>query len=197
MQKILKILFLLVSISGFSQSDFYIQLAEASLDRLNYTVTYNPKYYKISYPNGDVPAEMGVCTDVIIRTYRKVGIDLQVLVHNDMKENFKLYPNLWGLKNTDTNIDHRRVPNLMKFFERKGVILPKSDKAADYKPGDIICWNLRGGKTWNGITHIGLVSNKKTAEGKRYLIMHNIGSGDVLEDVMFEYSIIGHYRFKL
>lgn len=132
----------------------------------------------------------GVCTDVIIRAYRKLGVDLQKEVHLDMKNNFDLYPKIWGLKSTDKNIDHRRVPNLMTFFSRKGVVKPITKNPNDYKPGDIICWNLGG-----AITHTGIVVNKKSKDNHRFLIVHNIGSGQVLEDCLFSFKIIGHYRY--
>jgi uncharacterized protein len=132
-----------------------------------------------------------VCTDVIIRAYRKVGIDLQREVHEDMRANFSAYPQNWGLKKPDKNIDHRRVPNLMVYFKRQHVMLTISDKASEYKPGNIVCWNL-GGNT----LHIGIVTNQKSADGKRNLIIHNIGAGQVLEDMLFNYPIIGHYRFS-
>jgi uncharacterized protein YijF (DUF1287 family) len=164
-------------------------LADAALELTNDAVEYDPSYFKIAYPMGDVPKNKGVCTDVVIRAYRKLGIDLQKLVHEDMKSNFHLYPKKWGLKSTDKNIDHRRVPNLMTFFSRKGEVLPLSFLAADYQPGDIVCWNLGG-----SITHIGIVSNQ-TKNGIP-LIVHNVGGGQVVEDVLFKYpKIIGHYRF--
>jgi uncharacterized protein YijF (DUF1287 family) len=147
--------------------------------------------FSAAYPNGDVPSNKGVCTDVIIRAYRKVGIDLQKEVHEDMKSNFSKYPKLWGLKSTDKNIDHRRVPNLMKYFERQGSSLILSTKPDDYQPGDIVCWNLGG-----AITHIGIVVNQKSRDGGRYKVVHNIGAGQVSEDMLFDYKIIGHYRFK-
>ena len=145
----------------------------------------------IKYPNGDVPSDRGVCTDVVIRAYRNLGIDLQKEVHEDMKENFSAYPKNWGLKTTDKNIDHRRVPNLMKFFERHNAKLSITDNSIDYKPGDLVCWNLGG-----AITHIGIVVDKKSNDGKRNLIVHNIGGGQVLADCLFEYKIIGHYRYS-
>jgi uncharacterized protein YijF (DUF1287 family) len=174
-----------------AQTDFYAQLAKAAEELTLKSVVYDPTYYKIDYPNGDVPEGKGVCTDVLIRAYRKLGIDLQKLVHEDMKSNFDLYPKIWGLKTTDRNIDHRRVPNLMKFFDRFGEVLAITTFASDYKPGDIVCWNLGG-----AVTHIGIVSNKKSVDDKRYLIIHNIGNGQVLEDCLFSFKIIGHYRFK-
>lgn len=153
-------------------------------------VVYDPAYFTIPYPNGDVPAGKGVCTDVVIRAYRKLGIDLQRMVHEDMQRNFKLYHKKWGLKTTDKNIDHRRVPNLMVFFARNGEALPITAKGVDYMLGDIVCWDLG-----DGITHIGIVSSKLARDGKRYLMVHNIGAGQVLEDCLFKYKIIGHYRY--
>lgn len=172
------------------QVDFYQKLAEKAVTLTENQVTYDPSYFSISYPNGDVPADKGVCTDVVIRTYRKVGIDLQKEVHEDMKVNFSVYPKIWGLTRPDTNIDHRRVPNLMVFFERFGTVLPITKEAEDYEPGDIVCWSLGG-----AITHIGMVSHTKSLDGKRPLIVHNIGAGQVLQDCLFDYKIIGHYRY--
>jgi len=137
-----------------------------------------------------VPSDKGVCTDVVIRTYRKIGIDLQELVHKDMKAHFDKYPNFWGLKTTDTNIDHRRVPNLMVFFKRKGREKPITKNPDDYLPGDIVCWSLGDGKT-----HIGIVTHKKSNDGERFKIVHNIGAGQVLEDCLFNFKIIGHYSY--
>ena len=170
---------------------FAEKLSKAAIALTADEVEYDPSYFSIDYPGGDVPEGKGVCTDVVIRAYRKLGIDLQKEVHEDMKANFEFYPNIWGLSGTDKNIDHRRVPNLMKFFERFGEVLPITKEAADYKPGDIVSWNLGG-----AITHIGIVVNKKSADGERYLISHNIGSGQVLADCLFDYKIIGHYAFK-
>lgn len=175
---------------GFSQTGFPEKLSDAARALTRQTVQYDPQYFSISYPNGDVPADKGVCTDVVIRAYRKVGIDLQQKVHEDMKANFKLYPNNLGLKRTDRNIDHRHVPNLMKYFSRFGTSKKISANAADYKPGDVVAWNLGG-----AITHIGMVVDKKSPDGKRYMIVHNIGAGQVLEDVLFSYTIIGHYSY--
>lgn len=152
---------------------------------------YDPAYVVLKYPNGDVPSHTGVCTDVIIRAYRKIGIDLQKEVHEDMKKAFSSYPKKWGLKSTDRNIDHRRVPNLMTFFSRKGASLPVSQNAADYKPGNVVSWILP-----NNLTHIGIVSHQRSANGKRFLIVHNIGAGQVQEDVLFSYKITGHYNYK-
>jgi hypothetical protein len=175
--------------SSFSQTNID-NLSSAALELTKYNVVYDPSYFSIDYPNGDVPKGKGVCTDVIIRAYRKLGIDLQKEVHEDMKANFKIYPKIWGLKRTDKNIDHRRVPNLMTFFSRKGIVKPITKNPEDYKPGDIICWNLGG-----AITHTGIVVNKKSADNKRFMIVHNIGAGQVLQDCLFDFKIIGHYRY--
>ena len=185
------ILFTFLGTVCLAQTDFFNKLSESAISLTNQKVVYDPKYYVIKYPNGDVSADRGVCTDVVIRAYRKLGIDLQKEVHEDMKGNFSSYPKNWGLKTTDKNIDHRRVPNLMKFFERHNAKLSISDHADDYKPGDVVCWNLGG-----AITHIGIVVDKKSNDSKRNLIVHNIGGGQVLADCLFEYKIIGHYRYS-
>jgi uncharacterized protein len=174
-----------------AQTSFYHSLADSALVLTHQKVQYDPAYFSLDYPNGDVPADKGVCTDVIIRAYRKLGIDLQKEVHLDIKANFDTYPKNWGLSRPDKNIDHRRVPNLMTFFGRHGVVLKISQDAKDYQTGDIVCWNLGG-----GTTHIGIVSNKKTTDGQRPLIIHNIGGGQVVEDMLFDYKIIGHYRYE-
>ena len=179
-----------VVMDALSQTAFHARLADSTLTLTQQSVVYDPTYFRIDYPNGDVPANRGVCTDVVIRAYRKVGIDLQRKVHEDMKANFSKYPKKWGLKSTDRNIDHRRVPNLMTFFGRKGISLPVTTSAKDYIPGDVVCWNLGG-----AVTHIGIVVNRKSADGVRYLIVHNIGSGQVLEDCLFNFTIIGHYQY--
>ena len=146
------------------------QLSLAALELTKENVVYDPSYFNISYPNGDIPADKGVCTDVVIRAYRRLGIDLQKEVHEDMKKHFHKYPKRWGLSAPDRNIDHRRVPNLMVFFSRHGKVKTITQDANDYLPGDIICWDLG-----RGLTHIGIVVNKKSANGKRYLKVHNIG----------------------
>lgn len=179
-----------ITCSAFAQSDFGRKLSDAALNLTDQKVEYDPQYFSIPYPNGDVPAGKGVCTDVVIRAYRKVGIDLQKEVHEDMRANFGLYPKNWGLKTTDKNIDHRRVPNLMKFFSRFGTVKRITANPDDYKPGDIVAWNLTG-----AVTHIGIVVNKKSPDGKRYMIVHNIGMGQVMDDVLFAYTIIGHYSY--
>ncbi len=185
------IFFLSLGHSAQSQNTFYDSLSNAAIALTNQNVTYDPTYFSIPYPNGDVPSNKGVCTDVVIRAYRKVGIDLQKEVHEDMKANFNLYPKKWGLTKTDKNIDHRRVPNLMTFFVRHGEVKSKTINPSDYLPGDVVCWDLGG-----GVTHIGLVVNKKSNDKARYLIVHNIGGGQVLADCLFQFKIIGHYRYK-
>ncbi len=193
MKKTKLLLFFAISIiyiTSYSQS-FYDQLSNSAIQIIDENIIYDPTYFAIKYPNGDIPRGKGVCTDVVIRAYRKMGIDLQKEVHEDMSVNFNKYPKNWGLKKTDKNIDHRRVPNLMKFFERNDAKKPITQNPKDYKPGDIVCWNLGG-----GITHIGVVISKKSKDNTRNLIVHNIGSGQVAEDVLFDYRIIGHYRYK-
>lgn len=174
-----------------AQTNFYNDLADSTLTLTKQKVQYDPSYFRLDYPNGDVPANKGVCTDVVIRAYRKMGIDLQKEVHEDMRKNFEAYPKNWGLSKPDKNIDHRRVPNLMTFFSRKGSSLPLSHRAEDYTPGDVVCWDLG-----SGLTHIGIVVKQKSGDGKRHLIVHNIGAGQVLQDCLFSYTIIGHYRYK-
>ena len=184
-------LLLLASNTAFGQDGFYKRLADSVMTLTEQYVEYDPSYFRLDYPNGDVPSGKGVCTDVVIRAYRKLEIDLQKEVHEDMTDHFDAYPKNWGLSKPDKNIDHRRVPNLMTFFSRHGILLPKSQNLKDYLPGDIVCWNLGG-----GITHIGIVSNKKSNDGKTFLIIHNIGGGQVAENMLFDFDIIGHYRFK-
>jgi len=166
-------------------------LVAAADERTHHVVLYNSAYVRIAYPGGDVPADTGVCTDEIIRIYRAVGIDIQKEVHEDMEANFSSYPNhvRWMLFHTDTNIDHRRVPNLMVFFRRKGEELPATTHSADYAPGDLVTWDLGG-----NVPHIGMVVEKKSATG-RYMIVHNIGQGPKMEDVLFNWKITGHYRY--
>ncbi len=192
LMKIFKLILLIfTSTISVGQSNFYDRLADSALTLIKQNVRYDPAYFQIKYPNGDVPAGKGVCTDVIIRTYRKLGVDLQKLVHEDMKLNFYKYPKIWGLKKTDKNIDHRRVPNLMTFFNKYGITKSVANNASDFLPGDIVCWNLGG-----SVTHIGIVVKNKSADKKRHLIVHNIGAGQVMEDCLFKFKIIGHYRYK-
>ena len=174
-----------------SGSPFLDKLVEAAVERTSHQIRYDQSYFTIDYPNGDVPSDVGVCTDEVIRSYRAVGVDLQRLVHEDMEHDFDSYPHKWGLKKTDTNIDHRRVPNLMTFFERQGAGLPVSADARDYKPGDLVTWDLGG-----GMTHIGIVVNfPSDADSTRMQIVHNIGAGPKMEDVLFNWKITGHYRY--
>lgn len=191
-QLLLYFLFLVCSTSTVSrQANYYQRLADSTLTLTKQYVRYDPAYVVIPYPNGDVPADRGVCTDVVIRAYRKLGVDLQKEVHEDMEANFSQYPKNWGLSRPDKNIDHRRVPNLMTFFSRFGTVKKMSSNPEDYIPGDIVCWRLD-----NGMTHIGIVVDKKSRDGKRYQVVHNIGAGQVLEDCLFSFKIIGHYQYK-
>jgi len=173
-----------------SKIKFLTELSSVAIEQTYLKVTYIPDYQEISYPNGDIPENQGVCSDVIIRAYRKLTIDLQKDVHEDMEKHFDLYPRIWGLKKTDTNIDHRRVPNLMVFFKRKGIILPITKQKNDYLPGDIITWNLAFGRP-----HIGIVINRKNKISANPLIVHNIGDGPQIEDVLFNWEITGHFRY--
>lgn len=172
---------------------FEEKLSNAAISIIDKEVVYTPDYVSLKYPNGDVPAKTGVCSDVVIRAYRKLGIDLQKEVHEDMIKNFSLYPNLkkWGLKKCDTNIDHRRVPNLEVFFARKGTKLPISQNADDYKTGEIVTWMIG-----NKFPHIGIVTNKKSLDCKRPMLVHNVGNGQVLEDCLFSYEIVGHFKYE-
>jgi uncharacterized protein YijF (DUF1287 family) len=166
------------------------RLVLGALGQIGRTVSYDAGYQPLAFPGGDVPIERGVCTDVIIRAYRAAGVDLQLLVNQDMRQSFGAYPKLWGLSRPDPNIDHRRVPNLAVFFGRHGKTLPVSKAGRDYKSGDIVTWRLPDGRP-----HIGLVSSRES--GGMPLIIHNIGSGAQEEDVLFAFQITGHYRFRL
>lgn len=172
------------------RSEFLENLSAAAIERTNHAVRYDPAYVRIPYPGGDVPADTGVCTDEVIRAYRALGVDLQKEVHEDMLKDFAAYPHGWKVMQPDTNIDHRRVPNLRVFFGRKGVTLPVTTHAADYTPGDLVTWDLGG-----GVPHIGIVVDKKSPDGERYMTVHNIGRGPRLEDVLFDWKITGHYRY--
>ncbi len=187
----LSIILALFSYGLHAQSVFGISIADSAFTLTHEEVRYDPGYYSIDYPNGDVPGDIGVCTDVIIRGLRKVGIDLQKEVHEDMKANFGLYPKKWGLTKPDPNIDHRRVLNLMTYFDRFVEVISITSDPDNYLPGDIVCWDLGG-----GITHIGFVSNRKSSDSNSHMIIHNIGNGQVLEDCLFNYHIIGHYRIN-
>lgn len=191
MLRLLLILFVLpftVSAESFEQA-----FIAAALERTHHQVRYDGSYVRIQYPGGDVPENTGVCTDVVIRTYRAVGIDLQRLVHEDMSSHFHAYPSkrIWGLKTTDRNIDHRRVPNLQAFFKRKGQVLPVTEDPNDYKGGDLVTWMLPG-----NLPHIGIITDQKSTGTSRPLVVHNIGWGPVLEDMLFDYKITGHYRYE-
>ena len=168
------------------------RLVTAALERTTHSVRYDGSYYVITYPAGDVPSDVGVCTDVVVRAYRTLGIDLQQLVHEDMSENFDLYPSkqIWGLRKPDTNIDHRRVPNLQVFFKRNGKELSTSEDRESYRAGDIVTWMLPG-----NLPHIGIVTDKVSISTGNRMVVHNIGAGPMLEDMLFENQITGHYRY--
>jgi uncharacterized protein YijF (DUF1287 family) len=178
--------------STATQQEFTRRLVAAAIERTHHSVRYISEYVRIPYPGGDVPADTGVCTDEIIRSYRAVGVDLQREVHEDMVQNFQAYPNKqrWMLSHPDSNIDHRRVPNLMVFFARKGESLPISSRAEDYSPGDLVTWDLG-----RNVPHIGIVVDEKSLPSGRYMIVHNIGEGPKMEDVLFDWKITGHYRY--
>jgi len=177
----------LAPIAAASSADAVVRAAQ---ERTRADVRYDPKYVSLTYPGGDVPADTGVCTDVIIRTYRNAfGFDFQRAVHEDMKRKFSAYPKIWGLKRPDKNIDHRRVPNLETYLKRAGAAVPITKNAEDYKPGDIVTWRL-GGR----LPHIGIVSDKKTMWGTP-LIIHNVGAGPVEDDLLFNTDIHGHFRY--
>ena len=167
-----------------------LQLIAGAKAQVGVTIHYDGSYRQLHYPGGDIPRDRGVCTDVVIRAFRNAGLDLQQLVHEDMQRNFAAYPQSWGLRKPDANIDHRRVPNLATFFTRKGKKLAVTRKGADYKPGDIVTWRLPF-----GLPHIGIVSDVRVPHTDRYEIVHNIGSGARNEDVLFAYELTGHYRW--
>ena len=171
-----------------SREEFNHKLVAAAVERTHHSVRYVSHYLRIPYPGGDVPVDTGVCTDEIIRIYRAVGIDLQKEVHEDIVRNFSSYPHKWQ-RHPDTSIDHRRVPNLMVFFARNGRELPKSQRSEEYSPGDIVAWDLG-----EGVTHIGIVVDRRGGSG-HYMIVHNIGRGPQMEDALFDWKIIGHYRY--
>ena len=160
----------------------------------NRSVSFDRDYHRIAYPMGDVPANVGVCADVVVRAYRGIGIDLQARVHEDMVRHFPLYPKTWGLRAPDSNIDHRRVLNLRVFFARHGRSLKITQDPKDYRPGDLVTWNL---DPHGSTPHIGIVMARRSAGGTRPLILHNIGNGQVFEDVLFAWTITGHYRYAI
>jgi uncharacterized protein len=176
--------------SSITRQQFTGQLVAAAIERANHTVRYVPDYVHIDYPNGDVPASTGVGADEVIRVYRAVGIDLQKEVHEDMAAQFAEYPRKWGMTHTDTKIDHRRVPNLMVFFQRKGAGLPVTANAKNYLPGDIVSWDLGG-----NVPHIGIVVDRHPPLSSGNLVLHNVGEGPKIEDVLFRWKITGHYRY--
>ena len=163
---------------------------DAATDQVGKTTSYDASYQKLEYPNGDVPIETGVCSDVIVRAFRKAGIDLQKDVHEDMKDHFSAYPTRWAAKSPDANIDHRRVPNLQTYFTRKAKALATTGGSDTFLPGDIVTWDLGG-----GVDHVGMVVNLWYKPSQRYLIVHNIGAGTQMEDVLFAWKVTGHYRY--
>jgi uncharacterized protein YijF (DUF1287 family) len=166
------------------------QLIEAAIEQSKVTTGYDPSWVKINYPNGDVPIETGVCSDVLVRAFRKAGIDLQKEVHEDMTRAWAEYPKKWGARGTDTSIDHRRVLNLMTYFDRQGKSQPITNNRADYLPGDVVAWDLS-----DGLEHIGILTNLSSEPDQHYLVVHNIGSGAKVEDVLMAWKIVGHYRY--
>jgi len=181
------VLTLLASSPPAGSAPLGIAIAKAAARQVGVTIVYDPAYVRIRYPNGDVPPERGVCADVVVRAFRRVGIDLQAEVHADMVKNFGAYPRSWGLSRTDSNIDHRRVPNLMKYFERRGKKLPLN---GTYQPGDVVAWMLPG-----GLYHIGVVAEDRVPGTDRLYMIHNIGAGARKEDVLRAFVILGHYRW--
>lgn len=192
MYKLLTATVLIYSSALATASTLEQDLVAAAHERTRHTITYDGSYISITYPRGDVPDNIGVCTDVVIRSYRKLGVDLQQLIHEDMTENFSLYPSkrIWGLKSTDTNIDHRRVPNIQTFFTRYGQTLKKTQIPQDYHAGDIVTWMLPG-----NLPHIGIVTEIIHTDTGNPMIVHNIGKGPQLEDMLFKYKITGHYKY--
>ena len=190
-RSVVLIILVLTSCMGIrAQDGFAERLSDAAIQLTGVRVVYDPGYYAMDYPNGDVPEDRGVCSDVVVRAYRTLGIDLQEEVHADMRNHFELYPDHWGLTRPDPNIDHRRVPNLMTFFQRHGTVKEMTTDPEDYLPGDIVCWNLGG-----AITHIGIVVDRRSGRWEGYQVVHNIGAGQVLEDCLFDFRIIGHYVY--
>jgi uncharacterized protein len=166
------------------------KVVKAGLSQIGVTLSYDPAYTALKYPMGDVPLERGVCTDVIVRAFRAVDTDLQALVNQDMRRAWSAYPKLWGLTRPDSNIDHRRVPNLEVFMQRQGKQLKLSNNGLDYKAGDVVTWTLPTGRL-----HIGLVSNQLDTSKQRPLIVHNIGAGAQLEDILFAWKLRMRFRY--
>ena len=188
-RRLAPLLLLLFAAAGFAQPsrEAGLALARAAEAQVGKTLTYDSSYRRLSYPGGDVPPDRGVCSDVVVRALRELGVDLQVALHEDMRRAFRAYPGHWGLRAPDRNIDHRRVPNLMKYFQRAGKALPGT---ARFEPGDIVAWRLPG-----GLHHIGVVSSKRAPGQPHYLVVHNIGRGTQLEDVLYAFEKLGHYRW--
>jgi uncharacterized protein YijF (DUF1287 family) len=182
---------LCAGVSPPPRADFFARLSRAAVEQGFHPVVYDPSYRRIPYPGGDVPPGVGVCSDVVIRAYRAVGIHLQQRVHDDMARAFAAYPGLWGLSRPDPNIDHRRVPNLGAYLARRGAARPISDRPEAYQTGDLVVWKLAGNRP-----HIGIVTARRSADGRRPLVVHNAGSGPRLEDALFEFPITGHYRYR-
>lgn len=180
----------LVALAGPALAGERERLLDAAHAQVGVTRYYDGSYVRLAYPGGDVPADRGVCTDVVVRALRATGLDLQQAVHEDMRRHFSAYPALWGLRSPDRNIDHRRVPNLETFLRRAGHALPASSRAADYRPGDLVSWRLPG-----GLPHIGIVSDRLAGDGSgRRLVVHNIGDGARVEDVLLAWPPVGHFR---
>jgi len=179
----------LAAVPSAADPAFVQQLTAAAIAQTGREVRYDGSYRRIPYPGGDVPAEVGVCTDVVIRAYRAVGVDLQQRVHEDMSRAFQSYPRLWGLAAPDPNIDHRRVPNLQAYFRRRGAALPVTSDAHDYRAGDLVTWMLPG-----NLPHIGIATGRRSASGVP-MIVHNVGRGPEVEDMLFAYPVTGHYRY--
>ncbi len=189
MRRVLLGLLLVIADTSHAAADQAQDLVAAARAQIGVTLAYDPSYQRIAYPMGDVPIERGVCSDVVVRAFRGVGIDLQAELHGDMKRHFAAYPRIWGLQRADANIDHRRVPNLATWFTRQNYDLRVTDAPGDYQPGDVVAWVLD-----NGRPHIGIVSDRRSADGGRPLMIHNIGSGAREEDVLFGWRITGHFR---
>ena len=189
MRRLLAVVLWLVATPASAEPAPAFDLVAAARSQVGVTLVYDPSYQRIAYPMGDVAPERGVCSDVVIRAFRAVGIDLQQEVHRDMAQHFAAYPQIWGLSAPDSNIDHRRVPNLATWFERRAYAVPVSREPAAYQPGDVVSWVLDSGQP-----HIGIVSDRRSEDGVRPLVIHNIGWGAQEEDVLFEYRITGHFR---
>jgi uncharacterized protein YijF (DUF1287 family) len=182
---------LAVAPAAGASAEFAKELVAAAIAQTSHAVRYDGSYRPIPYPGGDVPADVGVCTDVVIRAYRAVRVDLQQRVHEDMKGAFSAYPKLWGLSRPDANIDHRRVPNLQTYFRRRGVGIAVTNDPEAYLTGDLVTWMLPG-----NLPHVGLVTDRRSHDGQRPLIVHNIGAGPRVEDMLFRFPITGHFRYR-